>query len=179
MNGFNEAILLTDRGHVSEGPGENIFIIKNNNRMIGKGMEGTFSNYLRLFMMISLEETTQISWVIVHRCTSGWIFFLQLNLSSHTARNLARTEKIKLPYFRKNSPLVINRSRQIALFFCLLIYHYIGNDLLFLYLDKTRVPNWALSSFVKHIPRLLNKRYSPPCIGNTVESLISRKAKLV
>jgi branched-chain amino acid aminotransferase len=113
LNGFDEAILLTDRGHVSEGPGENIFIIKNNklitppisdnilagitrdtviqlakivlkipvyeqslsraelysadevfftgtaigikpiinidNRIIGKGIEGPFTNYLRLF----------------------------------------------------------------------------------------------------------------------------------
>ncbi|MBT2690625.1 branched-chain amino acid transaminase [Bacillus sp. ISL-47] len=30
LNGFDEAIFLTDKGHVSEGPGENIFIIKNN-----------------------------------------------------------------------------------------------------------------------------------------------------
>lgn len=30
QNGYDEAILLTDEGHVCEGPGENIFIYKNN-----------------------------------------------------------------------------------------------------------------------------------------------------
>ncbi|MBN8203119.1 branched-chain amino acid transaminase [Bacillus sp. NTK034] len=30
LNGFDEAIFLTDEGNVSEGPGENIFIVKNN-----------------------------------------------------------------------------------------------------------------------------------------------------
>jgi branched-chain amino acid aminotransferase len=30
LNGFDEAIFLTDKGNVSEGPGENIFMVKNN-----------------------------------------------------------------------------------------------------------------------------------------------------
>lgn len=30
LNGFDEAIFLNDKGNVSEGPGENIFIVKNN-----------------------------------------------------------------------------------------------------------------------------------------------------
>lgn len=33
LNGFDEAIFLTEEGNVSEGPGENIFIIKNNQLM--------------------------------------------------------------------------------------------------------------------------------------------------
>jgi branched-chain amino acid aminotransferase len=33
LNGFDEAIFLTNEGNVSEGPGENIFIVKNNQLM--------------------------------------------------------------------------------------------------------------------------------------------------
>lgn len=68
QNGFDEAILLTDDGKVCEGPGENVFIVKNNQLITPPPSDNILEGITRNTVMLLAKE--ELGMEIVERSIS-------------------------------------------------------------------------------------------------------------